>query len=379
MELTQLIEDLNIPDLPKQAPKNFFDITGIRNKEVINSRVLSYFLNPKEEHGFDTLFYDTLLKLIEKHDPKVDLNFFRDDFEITEEEVTSNAIERDDQKKRIDLLLTGGDWAIIIENKLYHDVINPLHTYWDHTQQTHKIGIILSLFEVDKDKLKVQNKDISYINITHQELINAVSNQFSFTSAYNETSLFYLKEYFKTIETHYSMKRNIPQMNMTISELIAQKEKVNKLLNVIDITNADIANTILEIFKAKNFENFNGIGNLSKVFYRSAEIDSIFFSINTKDLLLKNTVQIHLAAFTAKLNDQLIDEMKSTTKSLVSNIDLFTVGTWADKEHTHITIYTNKKFLNRNDKFDTRFRELLDDFFFRKDGIVSQIKSLIEK
>jgi hypothetical protein len=41
MELTQLIEDLRVPELPQQASKNFFDITGIRNKEVIIVEIIS--------------------------------------------------------------------------------------------------------------------------------------------------------------------------------------------------------------------------------------------------------------------------------------------------------------------------------------------------
>ena len=56
IELEELIENLalRIRELPPLAPKNFFDITGIRNKEVINSKVLSYFFNVTEEHGLGT-------------------------------------------------------------------------------------------------------------------------------------------------------------------------------------------------------------------------------------------------------------------------------------------------------------------------------------
>ena len=377
MELTQLIEDLRIPELPPQASKNFFDITGIRNKEVINSRVLSYFLNPKEEHGFNTLFYDAILELIEKkkheHNPAIDLNVFNGDFEITEEEATSNAIERDDKKKRIDLLLTGGDWAIIIENKLYHDVINPLHTYWDHTKQTHKIGIILSLFEVDKNKCKVPNRGISYINITHQEFIDSVSKQFSFTSNYNETSLFYLKEYFKTIETHYSTKRNIPIMNKSVNELISQKEKINKLLQTIDETNKSILETVANTFRDNKFE----VSNTAGTFFSNEYFPQIFFAIRINDFLSQNNLTLYLVAFT-KGNEKLIQELKTISKSVISNSDSqYSVdGIYSGKEHTHIVQYNNKNFISKDEDFDKKFEKLLNQFFFKENGIIDQIKSL---
>lgn len=378
MELTQLIEDLRIPDLPPQAPKNFFDITGIRNKEVINSRVLSYFFKANEEHGFGTLFYDSLLDLIEKkkheHIPVVNLNYFNGEFTVTEEEQTTNVGEKEDQKKRIDLVLKGEDWAIIIENKLYHDVINPLHTYWDHIEADHKIGIILSLFDVSKSKRSALGGTISYINITHQEFISTVSKRFNFTSEHNEISLFYLKEYFKTIETHYSTNRNTPIMNKIINELISQKKRIGDLLQTIKEADDFIIRTIEKIFLEKGFENSNGLGNPSKVFFTSADVNGIFFSTNTKDLLTKNILQIHLAAFTPMVNDKMVDNMKQIAKTCVENIDLFAIGTYAGKDHTHITIYTNKNFLSKEDQFDVKFRGLLDELFFKKDGIIDQIK-----
>ncbi len=379
MELTQLIEGIRISNLPPQPSKNFFDITGIKNKEVINSRVLSYFLNPNGGHGFGTLFYNALLELIDRkkheHNPLIDVSVYNGDFNITEEEATSNAIESDDKKKRIDLLLTGGDnWAIIIENKLYHDVINPLHTYWDHTKQPNKIGIILSLFEVDKNKRNVPHRDISYINITHQELIDSVSKQFIFNSDHSETSLFYLKEYFKTIETHYSAKRNTPTMNKIINELIAQKEHINSLLETIGTTEEFILSTIADIFSKKGFKCFNSSGT----FFKNDENEKIFFAARINDFLSKNTFSLYLVVFTPKVSSELIEKMKQVSKSVINNVDSqYSIdGIYSGKDHTHIVAYTNKNFLGKNDNFDIKFGQLLDEYFFKKDGIVDQIKRL---
>ena len=147
-------------------------------------------------------------------------------------------------------------------------------------------------------------------------------------------------------------------------------------MKTIDKTNEHIIKTVAEIFSEKGFENLNGLGNLSKVFFTNSEIETIFFSTNLKDLLTKNAIQIHLAVFTPKVNNATIEKMKQVAKSLVSNIDQFAIGTYAGKDHTHIAIYTNNDFLGRDDKFDVKFRELLNESFFKKDGIVDQIKLL---
>lgn len=376
MQLSQRIEYLSraVPSLPPLPPKNFFDITGIRNKEVINSRVLSYFLNVKGEHGFGTLFFDALIALIDKKIDKrsktISMSEFSGEFTVEEEEPTANALEKDDQKKRIDLVLKGKDgWAIIIENKLYHDVVNPLETYWNHLDNEYKkkVGVILSLFNVGDDKCKVPNReDITYLNITHEELMKQVSQNFIFTSDIKETSIFYLKEYFKTIETHYSSKQNAPIMSEILSELVFQKENVKELLKKIDEANVFATQAIDSIFQSKNFRNSNGLNNRSKLFFTYNENEALVFAINIDKLLTENILVVHLALFTPLVTTEKIEEIK---RKVTFGNSKFKTGSYSGRDHSHLFIYTDNNFLNKNEKFEVRFRELLDNDFFTEGGV----------
>jgi hypothetical protein len=378
MELTQLIEEIRLSDLPKEEPKNFFDITGIRNKEVINSRVLGYFLDAKGEHGFGTLFYDALIELIadkiKHHAPAVDLANFRGSFVVAEEEPTRNAIEKDEQKKRIDLSLKGEGWAMIIENKLYHDVINPLGSYWTHLEEEgykNILGIILSLNDVGESKCRVQDKNIRYINLTHGDLINQISKLFRFSSAANETSLFYLKEYFKTIETHYSSKRNNPIMNKIINDLVSQRTRVNEILRSISESENFINRTMADFFSEKEIEKSSG------GFYISKSLEGIYFWPDIKKLITENRLIIYYGVIMKGYREEEIENLKQTLKEIISRLDkgYFEMGKYMGKDHAHLVVYSNLSFLNAGDKFDEKFRKLLDQHFFNEDGIVEATKS----
>ena len=111
----------NLPELPKRPKKNFFDILGVERKETINSKMLAYFFNPNEEHGFGTLFFECLLKIISEKSNKSELeSIFSAPFKVELEVATLSADKTENQLKRIDLLILGSNWSIIIENKLYH-------------------------------------------------------------------------------------------------------------------------------------------------------------------------------------------------------------------------------------------------------------------
>ena len=386
MQLSQLIDYLSraVPSLPPLPSKNFFDITGIRNKEVINSRVLSYFFNIKGEHGFGTLFFDALIALIDKKIEKrsitLSMREFSGEFTIEEEEPTANALEKDDQKKRIDLVLKGKDgWAIIIENKLYHDVINPLETYWSHLDNEYKkkVGVILSLFNVGDDKCKVPNReDITYLNITHEELIRQVSQNFLFTSDVKETSIFYLKEYFKTIETHYSSKQNAPIMSEILSELVLQKENIKELLRKIDAANEFAMQSIASTFQSKKFKNSNGLTNRSKLYFISEENEALLFAINIDKLLTENTIIVHLALLTPLVEIEKIEEIK---RHLTLKNSKFKTGTYSGVDHTHLFIYTDNNFLNKNEKFETRFQDLLENDFLNEGSVFNIALTTLKK
>ena len=201
-DFEKVIENVavRLPKLPAKRKKNIYDILGVQTKETINSRVLAYFLNNKEEHQFNTLFIDALKELLkekQKDGTGIDIEAFTGDFNVLTEDVTRRAIEEEEKQKRIDVSIEGNDWTIIIENKINHTLNNPLKAYWEHAQakfSNNVIGVILSIPKLPRQECVV-NDNIKYINITHKELIRRVQKNLIIGTKTNDLSLFYLKEY----------------------------------------------------------------------------------------------------------------------------------------------------------------------------------------
>ena len=101
--------------------KTVFSIGGKGYYENPISDVLAFFIDPREEHKFETLLLSSIFKLLNITNNNVNLD--KDSVEIVEREaVTPNG-------NRIDLIVVGKDWVLVIENKIYHDLLNPLGDY----------------------------------------------------------------------------------------------------------------------------------------------------------------------------------------------------------------------------------------------------------
>lgn len=102
------------------APKEptLFSLGGRGHFENPASDLLRFFLNPTAEHGFGSLFLRTFLECM-GIDPLI-LNFEKI---MVDREVGTL------ESKRIDLLIKGPDWALLIENKIGHVANNPFDDY----------------------------------------------------------------------------------------------------------------------------------------------------------------------------------------------------------------------------------------------------------
>lgn len=188
VELKKWLDGLNeIPRLadPKQT---FFSMTGLQHYENAWSNIYAYFLNPAKEHGLSDSFMRGLEKVIERKLPHKTLNL--NYFWVTREKKTR-------ANKRIDMLIQDHKHKIIIENKVYHSLINDLDDYWDSVSgdDDSKTGIVLTLTPII-----VHNRH--YINITHIEWLEEVRKvlaSFPEVSLDNETKI-YLEDFMKTVD-----------------------------------------------------------------------------------------------------------------------------------------------------------------------------------
>ncbi len=235
-ELTIFFEENNIPAIKKNEI-TFLEIARQPHYENVISNIYAFFLNPHEKHQLDDLFISSLLHLIEK---KIKVNnlqkqiSFSNDFEIEREKGTEG-------RKRIDLLITDNENAIIIESKIYHELNNPLTTYWNSkifqkVSDEKKIGIILTLWQQNSN-----NKN--YINITHIEWLNEIFKRISdYEKEASPKFIVFLKDLYQNI-------KNLTN-KMKKEEIEFYKNNVSKINQVVDLKFALRNHIINEVERA---------------------------------------------------------------------------------------------------------------------------------
>ncbi len=136
-----------LPEVPEEV-WTFLDIAGFPHYENVISNIYAYYLDKDNSHGFDDLFLNALINAIKKKasdsfEPKLKYLDDWNEWAVSREETVEG--------KRIDILLTetSGDREtfIIIENKVFAELYNPLDIYWSVSKSRRKLGVVLSLFE----------------------------------------------------------------------------------------------------------------------------------------------------------------------------------------------------------------------------------------
>lgn len=140
---------------------NYFEIMGQPHYENVVSNILKFFFDPQGEHGFKDIWLRSLLSCVDEKFIISDSIVIED---IFREQTTDNG-------KRMDLIIITPNDVIVIENKIYSCVQNPLKDYKEwvnkyYGKKDNKIFIILSLREhSEKDE---------FINITYKELFKRI-------------------------------------------------------------------------------------------------------------------------------------------------------------------------------------------------------------
>lgn len=222
-ELTTLLS-LQIPE-SASSPDGFLEIGGIAHHENVNSRIYAHFLNCQHKE-IRSLFLNALLDVIAtKTDKKIHFNNY---YSWLEESTNSNY--------RIDILIrdTGLRTAIIIENKIYHELYNNLKDYWDHViyPEENKIGVLLTLkpHPIPED---VKGK---FINMTHSEWINQVKQTgipFGTPNNYYQ----YITDFANTIEnlsTSYAMNEQTKFYFQHAPKIIQAKQTMDEAYAFMD-------------------------------------------------------------------------------------------------------------------------------------------------
>lgn len=240
MEESNWLNSISLATIPtrRKKKKTIMDIAGIDHLETKWSSIYAYFFDPNEAHGLGTLFYDSLSDIILQKcsDKKLQLN----DFSV---EVEVPAKDKEGTTKFIDILLTDGEYAVIIENKVYAHLYNPLETYWDsiEIEQEKKCGVVLSL-----NKINAEKHNPNFINITHEKLIKQIEkNLFKHYHKAEPKSLLFLQDFIQNI---YNLKNMIDDSILKFYYKGDNHLKINKLVQ----TRNDIINGLSEQIENDN-------------------------------------------------------------------------------------------------------------------------------
>ena len=153
-----------VPLRPERLP-TFMEITRYPHYENVCSNILAFFFDPDNPHGLGTLFLDALVQVggIEDQAGTLGRNV-----QVGREEPTDVG--------RIDILIQSDSHAVLIENKIFRPVDNPLDDYakyLDSLPQCHKYRFLLTLKPID-ESTKRDIECYGFQNITHEDLANEI-------------------------------------------------------------------------------------------------------------------------------------------------------------------------------------------------------------
>ena len=157
MKFNELIENANKISLDK-IEKNIFSLGGRGHYENPISNLLSFFINPNEEHGLSTLFLKSFLEVAKISSCNVKT------VSVPKREVYT------EDSKKIDIIIEFENDVIVIENKIKHYINNPFLSYENHINKNYrnkrKYFFILS-----------PRKEISpngWVSLTYKDLISKI-------------------------------------------------------------------------------------------------------------------------------------------------------------------------------------------------------------
>jgi hypothetical protein len=380
----------NISALLAQQPKyqkSYFDIAGFPRWETVNSNLLAFYFNKNEEHNFNTLFIESLLKLIGE---TIEINV-EDNFEVLREyrtkkgnyiDIVIKSITDDGDGDNNDETNQITDWAIIIENKVDTWLYNDLNDYWKDVKAKHKVGFVLAKNKID---LTHHNKNgIYYHSITHAELIEKVQENFlGYFSKSNEKHILLLKEYINNIENLYF--NTMEDFNAILSKIHEHSNEIKQLKNAENTLIERLSTLTFEVFKEYGFKpTSEKKSSRSKHFYvinkeKQQTLNAFRFFVNFDNTMFNKTFN---AAFElhGKKNTKYGKEIKDSLTRQSAFTNYITKGDGGSEKSTynHIGVINIPLTIDDGQDFSTEYIRLLKQHFFDT-GFISKAKEALIK
>lgn len=363
----------------KPRRKNIVDIAGYPNWENVNSNILAFFLDEKEEHKLERLFFDSLLDVIEDNleNKKIDRTTYDTPFTVERE------------TNRIDILIHGGEedgqqaWAIIIENKIHHILNNDLNKYWESVQADTKLGIVLNLHALEKPiSINLKNgQKVRFVNITHIQLIEKVQENLGrYFENGDDRHLLFLKDYFSNIKSHYQMKQPSPITEQNMKEIQKYDEQIARLNDATNDAKYYVFYKINTVMAEVGFTPHTNYLGVWKHYYQTnnkGERLPLRIYIDLIMPVYKNRLVANL-----ELHDDYTEYGKDVRKlleekGLYSKAEGLKKGDASGSGWFHIAVI-NRILDNSDNNFEDAVRRGLQPFFSKKENTPSFFESVAE-
>lgn len=220
-EFKEMLDELDkIPQTSHQ--RTFMEICkypGSRFEEIC-SRILEFFLNPKEEHRMYGLALNALLQAIGE-------DKLRGEYNINGVDVKTEYVT--DENKRIDIVVDTPSFVIAIEHKIDANVYNPLDIYKQTIDKNYKdkrrLFVVLSAKQipnVERDIIESRG----FFVLQYSKLINVLQqNMGLYVADCNQYWLTVLIDFIKTLKNRITMFELTPEYKF----FIENKERIEAL------------------------------------------------------------------------------------------------------------------------------------------------------
>ncbi len=250
----EILNKLQVLQPPEE--KNIFSLGGKGHYENPISDILAFYLDKNEEHGLQDLCIRSYIECVSKSQNTIK-SLPLDQFisRPCREVVTEN-------NKRIDILIEGNTWVLIIENKIWHNKNNPFVEYEEYvrTKYNNKTIYLTVLSPLNKDT------PAGWVGVSYDEFINTITNnigRFILGSSLNKWIIL-LREFILNIKSELRLLT----MDNQVSDFI--EDNIKKIRELRDIeknhcefifSNANIDDNLIKskdiisieiMFKTKN-------------------------------------------------------------------------------------------------------------------------------
>jgi PD-(D/E)XK nuclease superfamily len=259
--------------LPKAVNREptFMEIAGYPHFENVCSNILSFYLQPSNEHGLGTLFLDVLATLIDK-----EIEIDRQAFDIKREVLTNN-------QNRIDLIIESDNYILGIENKIYADPYNP---FWDYSEYLESLSggrrvykILLSLRSIQPSSQLCGFYPIGY-EIFFQKVLEKIGS--CFLTAHEPHTTF-LRDFIQTMQ---NLQEVTTLDRQRLEYFSTNYQNITILLNEVDGLRQDMRRKVQQLKEVVAFEDISTC-HIESGLWRSSKglIDVNWYIVKLNDTL----------------------------------------------------------------------------------------------